>query len=217
MQCEAKAKSTGQQCQRAAVAGRNVCVVHGGKTPRGLSSPNFKTGRYSKDIPANLSASYRTALSDPALLNFDEDVALLQSMVLDALRRADTSESAAAWKAAKSMFLAMIDAMTEGDLDGTLKAREALRLILVENVAKYAARDEAIDLILKKSKLANDERKRRIEQQQMIAVERVMILLTAVIAGLKESVGKYTDRDTGNQILQDTNEVLRRLFERPNN
>jgi hypothetical protein len=151
------------------------------------------------------------------LLNFDEDVALLQSMVLDALRRADTSESAAAWKAAKSMFLAMIDAMTEGDLDGTLKAREALRLILVENVAKYAARDEAIDLILKKSKLANDERKRRIEQQQMIAVERVMILLTAVIAGLKESVGKYTDRDTGNQILQDTNEVLRRLFERPNN
>ena len=32
MQCEAKAKSTGHQCQRSAIAGLNVCRVHGGNT-----------------------------------------------------------------------------------------------------------------------------------------------------------------------------------------
>ncbi len=32
MQCEAKAKSTGKQCQRSAKAGLNVCRVHGGNT-----------------------------------------------------------------------------------------------------------------------------------------------------------------------------------------
>lgn len=214
MQCDAKAKSTGQRCQRAAVSGRNVCVVHGGKTPRGLAHPNTRHGRYSKDIPANLASRYADALADPNLLNFDEDVALLESMALDALRRADTSESGLAWHTAKGVFLKMKEAMGKGELDATIDARDTLEMILIENAARYAARDEAVGLILKKSKLANDERKRRIEQQQLIAVERVMVLLTAVMVGIKESVGKYTDSDTGNRILRDASEVLRRLFER---
>lgn len=32
--CEARAKSTGKQCQRAPIRGGNVCLVHGGKAPQ---------------------------------------------------------------------------------------------------------------------------------------------------------------------------------------
>lgn len=34
MQCTAKAKSTGTQCARAAIAGGTVCRVHGGAAPQ---------------------------------------------------------------------------------------------------------------------------------------------------------------------------------------
>lgn len=46
-QCEATAKSTGNRCQRDALEGRNVCGMHGGKTPRGPENPNYRHGLYS--------------------------------------------------------------------------------------------------------------------------------------------------------------------------
>lgn len=45
MQCTAKCKATGQQCNRRSIAGKDKCQVHGGVTP-------VKHGRYSKYNPA---------------------------------------------------------------------------------------------------------------------------------------------------------------------
>src|SRR5258708_37054514 len=66
-QCKAKSKRTHERCAANAMIVREECYHHGGKTPRGIASPNFKHGRYSKSLPARMRERYEEALADPHL------------------------------------------------------------------------------------------------------------------------------------------------------
>jgi len=88
-QCEATSKRSGERCRKHAMRGRNVCMSHGGKTPRGAASPHFKTGRYSRSLPGRLVATYEEALSDPRLLSLREDIALTDAMLMETLSQLD--------------------------------------------------------------------------------------------------------------------------------
>ena len=48
--CTAHSKQTGAPCRQPVVPGRQVCAYHGGKSPRGLASPHWKHGRYSRAL-----------------------------------------------------------------------------------------------------------------------------------------------------------------------
>src|SRR5690606_3084472 len=86
--CGAKTRA-GTPCKRAPVPGRTRCRLHGGLTPAGASHYNFKTGRYSKVLPARLRERYEEAAADPELLALREDIALLDSRLDDLLKRVD--------------------------------------------------------------------------------------------------------------------------------
>jgi hypothetical protein len=88
-QCEATSKRSGERCRKHAMRGRNVCMSHGGKTPRGAASPHFKTGRYSRSLPGRLVAAYEEALSDPRLLSLRDDIALTDAMLMETLSQFD--------------------------------------------------------------------------------------------------------------------------------
>ncbi len=86
-QCTARSKRSGQQCRKHAMRGRDVCLAHGGKTPRGAASPHFKTGRYSRSLPGHLVAAYERAIHDPMLLSLRDEVALTDAMIGETLSR----------------------------------------------------------------------------------------------------------------------------------
>jgi translation elongation factor EF-G len=65
--------------------GRTVCLAHGGRTPRGVASPNFKTGRYSRSLPGHLVADYERATHDPTLLSLRDEIALTDAMIGETL------------------------------------------------------------------------------------------------------------------------------------
>ena len=50
---------------RSRLEGRARCHYHGGKTPRGIASPHFRTGRYSKYLPGGLEKLCENARADP--------------------------------------------------------------------------------------------------------------------------------------------------------
>jgi len=54
--CDAKTRAGGL-CQNAPMA-NGRCRMHGGKSLRGIASPRFKHGRYSKDLVARLAGRY---------------------------------------------------------------------------------------------------------------------------------------------------------------
>jgi len=77
--CEARSKQSGVQCRKAPEPGRNVCRIHGGATPRGLASADWKHGRYSKVLPPNLRDAYERARTDTELIPLRDELALLDA------------------------------------------------------------------------------------------------------------------------------------------
>lgn len=73
--------------------GRIVCLAHGGRTPRGVASPHFKTGHHSRARPGDLEAKYEHAVNDPKLLSLREDLALTDAMIAELLRQLDDDDS----------------------------------------------------------------------------------------------------------------------------
>ena len=92
MQCQAKSKATGVQCRRRAVKGKRVCTVHGGLTPSGHASPHFKSGRYSRYLPARLTERYREAQADQRLLELREEIALIDARLCELLPTEDWAQ-----------------------------------------------------------------------------------------------------------------------------
>ena len=63
------------------------CRMHGGSTPAGIASPNWKTGRWAKGIRnTSLRNHFYAALGDPDLQRTQQDVALADAMLSSLLK-----------------------------------------------------------------------------------------------------------------------------------
>ena len=205
MQCQAKAKSTQIQCRRRAVKGKKVCTVHGGLTPGGIASPNFKHGRYSKYIPERLSERYHESINDPEILALKMDISLVDARLDDLLSRVDTGESGALWNTAHSAFIDFRSANASGDQDKMTVALTELNRILNLGVQDYKAWDEIGKMLEQRRKLVESERKRLLDMEMVITVERQMVLLAGVVSIIKDNV---TDRKILSAISADIRKLV---------
>ena len=55
--CGARTRS-GEPCKNAPIYPAGRCRMHGGKSLRGIASPRYKHGHYSKDVLAKLAGEY---------------------------------------------------------------------------------------------------------------------------------------------------------------
>lgn len=188
MHCTARSKRTGQPCQRPAMTGKTVCYHHGGKSRAGLAAPAFKTGRYSKYLPARLLDRYEAALADDTLLELREEIALLDARLVDLLSRVDTGEAGGLWLRARAAW----EASQSADAATALAARLELAQLFTDGVADYEAWAAVSALMTQRQRLVESERKRLVEMQQTITVERAMLLLTAIIESVRTHVNDPT-------------------------
>jgi hypothetical protein len=82
--CGAKAKSTGQPCQRAPVKGRERCSLHGGHQPRGTEHHNYKSGLYSKYAGSQLKdvLAQLEDVDSEELIQPDAEIKLMQALLM---------------------------------------------------------------------------------------------------------------------------------------
>jgi len=205
MQCQAKAKSTQKQCRRRAVKGKKACTVHGGLTPGGIASPTFKTGRYSKYIPERLAERYQESAQDPEILALKSEISLTDARLADLLSRVDTGESGTLWKMAQASFMNFRAANASGDQDKMTVALSELNRLLNLGVDDYKAWDEVGNMLEQRRKLVESERKRLMDMEQMITVEKTMVLLSAIVSIIRENV---TDRKTLSAISTDIGRLV---------
>ncbi len=179
--------------------------MHGGKHPRGIASPHFKTWRYSKHLPSRLAAQYIAAESDPRLLELRDEVALTDARLADLLGRVDTGESGALWAQLKQARADLLLAQRASD---KAKQVEALNLIMdtiSQGHADYRAWAEIGGVIEQRRKLVESERKRLIDMQQTLTVERAMLLIGAISGVIKAHVH---DRTTLAAIGRDIESII---------
>jgi hypothetical protein len=184
-QCQAKAKSTGIQCNRSAVSGKRVCTVHGGLTPSGIASPNFKTGKYSKFLPDKLSARYEEALEDTELLTLKSEVALIDSRLTDILENIQSDDTRSLWIDLQSAWERYRNAPNDERRNTELYNIEDL----IEKGSKvYHQWNEIYVVLEQRRKLVESERKRYLEMNQVVTADRLMVLISALLGIIKEHV-----------------------------
>ncbi len=185
-ECGAR-KKDGTPC-RAAPMQNGRCRIHGGKTPTGMALPQYKDGRYSRYLPARLAGRYAEAQADGALLELRDDIALVDSRLADLLGRVDSGESGALWQ---SLMAARSDLLAYRRAGDNVRMAEALNLILEligQGHADYRAWGEVAQVLEQRRRLVESERKRLIELQQTITVEKAMLLIGAIGGIIKAHV-----------------------------
>lgn len=205
MQCSAKSKNSGQQCQRSAMHGTTVCYMHGGKSPKGVASPSFTTGRYSKYLPTRLLDRYHEAESDPALLSLRAEIALLDGRLADLLKKVDEGEARKTWEQARNINKDIQADMLNEDYGRLMMSCKALDELIGEGLTDHEAWYEIHSILDQRRKLVESERKRLVEADQSIRADKALTLAMALLQSVKENV---TDRQTLNNIQTAFNRLI---------
>lgn len=184
--CGAKTKR-GTPCGGIPMA-NGRCRLHGGKTPTGMALPQFKHGRYSKHIPARLMERYHEAANDPQLLELSHEIALLDSRLADLLTRVDSGESKTLWNKARMTCDKLLRAFESNDLGGLHVGILELDRTIGSGLLDHEAWYEIHAVLDQRRKLAESERKRLVEADQMVKADKALTLAMALLSAVKENV-----------------------------
>lgn len=213
MRCKAKAKSTGEQCRKHAVPGMEVCRYHGGLTPRGVASPHYKHGRYSKYVPTRLMERYVESVNDPELLNLSAEIALVDSRVADVLGRVDSGESGRRWRALGGLRSQFLTAQRRQDQEGMADALADILNGIRQGQADFEAWSEIVDLLERRRRLVESEQKRRIAMQLVVKVEEAVGAMHQIADVVREAVLEHVDDGSvRRRVLGDVQHALDRYL-----
>jgi hypothetical protein len=185
-QCGAKTRS-GAPCKNAPMS-NGRCRMHGGKSRIGPASGTYRTGRYSKFLPARMAAKYQEAVADDELLALREDIALVDARLSDVLRRVDSGESGQLWSRLQGQYAEMLKARRAGDALAQAEALNEIGSLIRAGAADYQAWDEIGRLLEQRRRLVESERKRLVEMQQVLSLEQALVLMGVVLDIIRRNV-----------------------------
>lgn len=198
MRCTAKSKQSGEQCKRHAVPGRNVCAMHGGKSPGGLGSATLKSGKYSKYLPQGLAAKYAAAVTDPEILALNNEIALVDARAMELLDGLNSGEATATlWNKLQKAAAELDAAQRAGDAVKLAMALNDMLELIRRGAAESARWLEIYNLFERRRRLVDSERKRRMDMQTSVNADQIMILVRAIADLVNQHV---TDRDARSAI-----------------
>jgi len=202
--CGAKTRAGGECKNWAMPNGR--CRMHGGKTPKGIASPNWKHGRYAKYLPTNLLGRYQTEANDPEMLALSDEIALVRSRLSFLLEKIEgMPDAGSSWRDLRKAFARFERAQRDANrLDEgrererkvaeAAEALEMVRMIIRRGVAEWAAWGEIVDLTDQVRRLTASEQKRRIEGENILYIQDVMALFQYTVNLINEHVSDPTEK-----------------------
>lgn len=200
--CNANSKSRpGERCPKPPYPETLRCYYHGGPPQIGAGNPAFKHGRYSrytKVLQGTGLESFEAALADPAYMESREEIALLDSMLMDALERSQIGHQGDLWQELGERAHQYKRALRADQPVRADNHLEAILEICAAGVEAYRSSVEAKDIIEAKRKVKDSERKRMTDEHQTISAARAMALVGAVIATVRKHV---EGREDGREIL----------------
>ena len=191
--CGAKTRR-GTPCKETKLFPNMRCYRHGGPTPGGVASPHYIDGRsrnsrkYSPYLPQRLTERYEVSTHDENLLEMRDELALIDSRITDIMERVDTGEAGRTWENAMTRFEQFVHASRFGNKEAQASAMNALGVALRRGQSDYAAWGEIVDLVERRRRLVESERKRMVEMQLMLSVDEGLLLTDALLMAVKNEV-----------------------------
>ncbi len=205
MLCQGKNRRTGGPCKANAMAGREFCRVHGGRVPRGVAHPNFRHGRRSKDLVANLQERYEEALADGKLLDLTDEIALSDAYLAEVLK---SGESGKRWKDVDKALAALEAATRSGDAAAVASKLRAMRKVVQGGIGDWAHRDEVMRRLDQRRRLVESENRRRSDSRFALTHEEMLATVAALVDIMTT---KIKDRALLRLIMDDIDGVISRI------
>ena len=204
LKCAATNK-LGEPCGSWAIKGREFCRFHGGNVPVGFASPKFKTGKYSKFLPDRLLEKYQVALKLKDPLKMMEEVALLDARLVEMVERIPTDEDRANWRRARTGLALLKTAIAVSDGKKIDEAVVMLDTAITAGVGEARAWDDVVEAIENKRRLVESERRRMVEMGEVLPIDKVILLMTAVADIVRRNV---TEQRIVARIANELNAIL---------
>jgi hypothetical protein len=203
--------SAGELCEGIAIKGKTKCRKHGGRSLSGMAHPNYKHGRYSRDLLSDMATRVDEARGNPELLSVSDDIALVEARIGEVLRQLGTGESGAAWLALKRTMGEFQGAVTRGDMAGMHQHFQAMQALVKEGSGTARAWEELRRLEETRCKLVQTEMKTLQGLQQMLTVQQHLLLVSAQTDAWVQAVKAHADTATGRKILTAAQDECARL------
>lgn len=208
--CGSKLRKKEVFCQNTVIFSNGRCRMHGGKSLRGIASPTFKNGSYSKYLylPERLSERVGEFIDDPRLIELRENIAVLDVRLTELYENLHKSEPAEVWLDLKSKFIEWQDGekllpKLEDDarerqiqMNEQMKDKFDLLLTFGANEQSKDERiwDKIISLSEQRRKLVDSESKRVKDSQQSITTEEFNKFVRFILAVILENVPDHQTR-----------------------
>lgn len=166
-----------RRCSQTILAQNGRCRKHFGEARKGIAHPNYKHGLYSKAMPTRMLEDFEASQNDPDQISLSRSIALIDSLIVDTLKRMDSGEAGTLWRQAQDAMDAMEVARINQDAGAAQLALENLRRSIGRGVSDYAARGEYVRLIEQRRKLSDSQFKQDAKHDgRMLHVGVVAIL-----------------------------------------
>lgn len=179
--CGATAKRTGEPCKAPAMS-NGRCRVHGGTSLKGVESPTWVTGRWSKYLGTTIAPIVNDQMQDRDRHSMDQELALVDTRIALLLEKLGNGESPAAWSEMQEA-MREFDAAQKLGKNGLGKMHEALervRALASAGAAESEAWDKVMDLINKRRILVESEERRAQVNGKSVPADQVMNLFASL-------------------------------------
>lgn len=193
-------KSKGGICCSRMVMRNGRCHKHGGATPSGPLSPQYKNGRYVKDLPPNLRGRYEEAMGDEELLSLRRDISLLEAM--QTAKMAELNE--AIQNPDLEIISSLVNEMARDSMGWDWTRMQRQLTTLQEAIGRRTQIErtfvEVRDLMNQKAGLITHENQRMYQLNQHMSVEQGMALIRMLIGSIRLACSQ--EEDAGTRILR---------------
>jgi hypothetical protein len=205
--CKAKSKQSGKRCGRWASPGRDVCIIHGGRSPApGPTHPSFKTGRFSKVLHGrSIDELYEETRKDPKILQLREDIALLVAKQKETLSRLSTGENPYNWERVQSVWQKLVAANARGDVKRAQLLYVELGAIINganRDVLVWREYEERTETI---RRLVDTERRYHEMQGRSLPPDRASLIMTILL----DLIRKNATQEIAKNILNEFRDQFR--------
>lgn len=195
----------GEPCRYPPVPGRPVCRFHGGHYAIGSAHHSFKHGRYSSYLPSRLAPAFMRILGDTELLALRDDIALVETRIVELIGRIDTQESKGLVSALSDVHKALRAAVIRSDQVGVREGVERLGVVVHSAGIAFSIWDDIFKAVEMKRKLSESERERLMDMQSLITSEKAFALIGALLESVTRNV---TDNATRIAIEQEFTRLI---------
>ena len=181
-----------RQCRNYSTPGRDRCRIHGGNVPRGIGSPAFRHGRYSKCLPEKLIPRYMEALTNENSLSLIDEIALIETRTAELLSSVTPAQHI--WDKMIECYAKVTEAFEDGDAQMTDLYLKSLGQLLRTGNDLPKLWTDILGTVEQRRKLVETQRKFDLQEESVVTLEGVMVLMAAVLDAINRHVASDKER-----------------------